>query len=143
MPARKRHKQQPEHPDPVVRFGRALEREKARKRAEQIRVQAAHDEAKRQAKIAADHARRLAAARKRLDRAIASVKQHRGDHDVEAEYRAAKADVLELETGERPDWAPDDHIPDDHVSDENVSDENVDVSGGVPSSDEGSVSAPE
>ncbi len=108
MPARKRHKKQPEHPDPVVRFGRALEREKERKRAEQLRIQAEREEAKRQADIAAEHARKLKAANKRLERAIAAVKQNRGDRDTEAEYRAAKADVLELETGERPDWAPGD-----------------------------------
>lgn len=104
MPARKRHKKQPEHPDPVVRFGRALEREKERKRAEQIRLQAERDEAKRLADIAAERARKLKAANKRLEQAISAVKQHRGDHEIEAEYRAAKADVLELETGERPDW---------------------------------------
>lgn len=106
MPARKRHKKQPEHPDPVVRFGRALEREKERKRAEQTRLQAEREEAKRQAEIAAEHARRVKKANKRLERAIAAVKQHRGDQETEHEYRAAKADVLELETGERPDWAP-------------------------------------
>ncbi len=108
MPARKRHKKKPEHPDPVVRFGRALEREKERERAEQIRIQAERDEQKRQADVAAEYARKLGKANNRLERAIAAVKQNRGDQEVEAEYRAAKADVLELETGERPDWAPGD-----------------------------------
>lgn len=110
MPARKRHRRQPEHPDPVVRFGRALEEEKAKARAEQIRIQAEREEEKRQAKLAAEHAARLKAAQRRLEQAIAAVKQARssgsGAAGADEAYRAAKAEVLELETGERPDWAP-------------------------------------
>ncbi|NNE13242.1 MAG: hypothetical protein HKN41_13460 [Ilumatobacter sp.] len=111
MPARKRHRRQPEHPDPVVRFGRALEQAKARERSEQLRLQAEREEEKRRARLAAEHAERLSGAKRRLDRAIAAVKQARS-LDAEArraaddEYRAAKALVVELETGERPDWAP-------------------------------------
>lgn len=105
MPARKRRKQVVEHPDPVVRFGRALTREKQRQRDEQDRLRAEREEAARLAKLAAEHAARLSAARARLERAIAGVKQHRGRADVETEYRAAKAEVVELETGDRPSWA--------------------------------------
>ncbi|MEO6653411.1 MAG: hypothetical protein ABIP17_12225 [Ilumatobacteraceae bacterium] len=106
MPARKRHKQVIEHPDPVVRFGQALEREQRRLSAEQERIRAEREEAARLAAIAADHAERLARARARLDRAIGDVKRHRGRADVESEYRVAKAAVVELETGDRPAWAP-------------------------------------
>lgn len=112
MPARKRHKRQPEHPDPVVRFGRALQDARERERAEQIRIQAEREEAKRLAQIAAEHAARLAKARRRLDAAIDGVKAARSANAesrrrADEEYRAAKALVLELETGERPGWAPD------------------------------------
>lgn len=110
MPARKRHRRQPEHPDPVVRFGRALKEAKAQERAEQIRIQAEREEQKRLAKLAAEHAAKLSKARKRLDQAIADVKTARatGRRKAEADeaYRVAKAAVVELETGERPDWAP-------------------------------------
>jgi hypothetical protein len=112
MPARKRHRTEPEHPDPVVRFSRALKEAKAKERADQIRIQAEREEAKRRAKLAAEHAARLAKANKRLDAAIAAVKQARatgtGNPEAEAAYRSAKARVIELETGERPSWAPDD-----------------------------------
>lgn len=105
MPARKRRKHVAEHPDPVVRFGQALEREDRRRKAEQERISAEREEVARLAKVAAEHAARLEAARARLDRAIAEVKRHRGRPDVEAAYRAAKAEVVELETGDRPSWA--------------------------------------
>jgi hypothetical protein len=111
MPARKRHRRQPEHPDPVVRFGRALERSKTEERERQQRIQAEREEEKRQARLAAEHAERLRVANRELDRAIAAVKQARtsgvGQSEADEAYRAAKAKVVELETGERPDWAPD------------------------------------
>lgn len=111
MPARKRNRRQPEHPDPVVRFNRALKEQAARDRTEQMRIQADREEEKRQARLAAEHAARLAAAHQRLDRAIDGVKaarnSGRGRDEAESEYRAAKADVIELESGDRPSWAPD------------------------------------
>ena len=111
MPARKRHRKQPEHPDPLVRFGRALKEADAREAAERKRAKAARAEAKRQAQIAADHAAAVKRANRRLERAIAELKrarsEHRGAAEAELAYRAAKADVMELETGERPKWAPD------------------------------------
>ena len=74
--------------------------------AEQERIRTEREEAARLAAIAAEHASRLERARTQLDRAIADVKRHRGRADVEASYRAAKAAVVELETGDRPSWAP-------------------------------------
>ncbi|MDW3213130.1 MAG: hypothetical protein R8G01_03975 [Ilumatobacteraceae bacterium] len=112
MPARKRNRRQPEHPDPLVRFGRALDQAKAAERAEQQRIQAEREAAKLAARLAAEHAAKLARAEQRLERAIAAVKASRssgsGTAEADATYRAAKADVVELETGERPPWAPTD-----------------------------------
>ena len=111
MPARKRNRRQQEHPDPLVRFGRALDRAKSAERAEQQRIQAEREAAKLAARLAAEHAAALARAKQRLDRAIAAVKSSRasgvGAADADAAYRAAKAEVVELESGERPSWAPD------------------------------------
>gem|GEM_PF-5517766 len=49
-------------------------------------------------------------ASKRLERAIAAVKTARqtghGAAEAELEWRAAKSEVIFLETGERPAWAP-------------------------------------
>ncbi len=111
MPARKRHRRTPEHPDPVVRFGRALKEAKTKERADQIRIQGEREAQKRRAKLAAEHAAKLAKARHRLDATITDVKaaRARGSRKAEADaaYRFAKAIVVELETGQRPEWAPD------------------------------------
>ena len=100
----------PEHPDPLVRFGRALDRAKAAEQAEQSRIDAEREAAARAAELAAEHAAKLDRARRELERAIAAVKRSRGSGtgatQADAAYRAAKAEVVELETGERPPWAP-------------------------------------
>lgn len=110
MPARKRHRRVPEHPDPLVRFGRALEQAKTAERAEQARIRAEREAAERAAESAAQHAAKLDRAKRTLERAIAAVKTSRssgvGAAEADAAYRAAKADVVELESGERPSWAP-------------------------------------
>lgn len=110
MPARKRNRRQQEHPDPLVRFGRALDQAKAAERAKQQRLQAEREAAKLAAEQAAEHAAKLARANRDLERAIASVKASRssgsGTTEADAAYRVAKAAVVELETGERPSWAP-------------------------------------
>ena len=110
MPARKRNRRVPEHPDPLVRFGRALDQAKAAERAEQLRIRDEREAAARAAELAAEHAARLDRARRALERAIAAVKSSRssgvGAAEADAAYRAAKADVVELESGERPSWAP-------------------------------------
>jgi len=110
VPARKRHRRVPEHPDPLVRFGRALDQAKSAERAEQSRIRAERDAAKRAAELAAEHAAKLDRAKRTLERAIAAVKTSRssgvGATQADAAYRAAKAAVVELETGERPSWAP-------------------------------------
>ena len=52
----------------------------------------------------------LAQARRDLDRAIAAVRaakaNGRSTVEADAAWKAAKARVIELETGERPAWAP-------------------------------------
>ena len=110
MPPRKRNRRQPEHPDPLVRFARALDRAKAAERAEQQRIQSEREAAKLAERLAAEHAAKLATAVAALDRAIARVKACRasgvGAAEADVEYRSAKALVVELETGERPAWAP-------------------------------------
>lgn len=108
MPPRRRHKQQPEHPDPVVRFAKAVKQSDERKRAEQRRIEAEREEAARLAKLAAEHAEAVRIAKRQLDKAIASAKAARasGKGVVEADlsWRRAKARLIELETGEAPDW---------------------------------------
>jgi hypothetical protein len=94
----------------LQRFAAALaeseEREKAAKAAERAR----RDEEARVASEAAAQERNLQQARRDLDRAIAAVKQAKqnGRSTVAAdeEWKRAKALVLQLETGERPKWAP-------------------------------------
>jgi hypothetical protein len=110
MPARKRHKKEPEHPDPLVRFGRALKEREAKERAEAARRKAEAEEVRRQAILAAEHAAAVQHANRRLEHAIEAVKAARakrqGIDDADAAYRAAKARVVELETGMLPSWAP-------------------------------------
>jgi len=112
MPARRRHKKQPESTDPIVRFSEAVKRSDAQAKAERQRVEAERREAKRQAQIAAEHAEAVRVAGKRLDKAIAAAKaahhSGRGVEEADLEWRDAKARVIELDTGERPDWAPGD-----------------------------------
>ena len=110
MPARRRHKKQPESSDPIVRFSEAVKRSDAKAKAERQRIEAERREAKRQAQLAAEHAEAVRIAGKQLDTAIAAAKaaHHSGKGVEEADlaWREAKARVIELETGERPDWAP-------------------------------------
>jgi hypothetical protein len=123
MPARKRHKKEPEHPDPLVRFGRALKEREAKEKAAAARRKAEREEARRQAILAAEHAAAVKRANKQLERAIAAVKtartSHSGMDEADAAYREAKALVVELETGVAPSWAPnsgDDDLHDDAAS---------------------------
>ena len=127
----------------LQRFAAALaeseEREKAAKTAERTR----RDEQTRVAAEAAAHERSLQQARRDLDRAIAAVKQAKqnGRSTVAADedWKRAKALVLQLETGERPKWAPPEPVlaP---VQETNGSDASVDAgqSDDVGSNDYGS-----
>jgi hypothetical protein len=109
VPARKRHRRQPESPDPIVRFARAVE-ETDEKRKERIRKeQAEKREAARQRKIAADHAKAVQRAQRDVDRAISRAKSAResgtGVAEADEQWKQAKARLIELETGEPPEWS--------------------------------------
>ena len=66
MPARRRHKKQPESSDPIVRFSEAVKRSDAKAKAERQRIEAERREAKRQAQLAAEHAEAVRIAGKQL-----------------------------------------------------------------------------
>jgi len=63
------------------------------------------------AKIAADHAEAVRIAGRELEQAIAAAKaaraSGRGVAEADLAWRKAKARVIELETGEAPDWGVD------------------------------------
>ncbi|MEX2626867.1 MAG: hypothetical protein WD225_08265 [Ilumatobacteraceae bacterium] len=104
MPPRKRPKStsssaSPSTPDPVARFAAALRDSDAREDAERER--------QREQQAAAEQ---LAEARRDLQRAIDDARAARrrgsGVPEADATWRAAKARVIELETGAPPEWAP-------------------------------------
>lgn len=103
MPARRRRRPggsqspAPDPTDPVSQFGRLLRRQAEEERA----AQAAQRE--REA-----HARQLDDARAELDRAIAAVKSAKTSAqraEADRAWAIAKAQLLELEEGARPDWS--------------------------------------
>ena len=103
MPARRRRRPgggqspAPDPADPVAQFGRLL-----RRQAEQER--AAH--AAERERVA--HERQLADARAEVDAAIAAVKSAATPSqraDADRAWALAKARLLELEEGVRPDWS--------------------------------------
>jgi hypothetical protein len=114
MPSRRRPKAPPPSSAPplsdAARFAQSLrESEEADRRARQ----AAADrkaEAERLKAEAADQAARLQRARAAHQRAVELVKEAKrtGKGAVAADlaWREAKAELLELETGKRPAWAP-------------------------------------
>jgi hypothetical protein len=100
----------PESVDPdVARFAALLRDDERRKRNEARERQRAAAEAKRLEEASAEH--RAAAAALRAAKAAG-----RGVAEAEARWRAAAAHRLELESGERPSWAPgEDTPPEDSV----------------------------
>lgn len=136
MPPRKRHRRTGHEPatpassdkiggvdaDALRRFNAGLRRTEQRQR----------DERDRQRNERA-HAEALVVAQQRLERAIAAVRaarqSGRGAEAADAEWRAAKGEVLFLETGERPAWAPD-ALPD-------AADDAADVAGDADTGEAG------
>lgn len=108
MPARRRHRKQPPNPDPIVRFAEAVKQSDAKAKAERQRIEAERREAKRRAQLAAEHAEAVRVAGIALDKAIAAAKRARasgkGVPEADLAWRQAKARVIELETGQAPDW---------------------------------------
>lgn len=86
-----------------------------REQAERDRQARRRQEAKDAARAEAERAAALVAAQRELDRAIEAVKtaraSRRGVAEADAAWRDAKARLIELETGERPAWQPDDSAP--------------------------------
>jgi hypothetical protein len=111
MPSRRRPKVPPPPPlSDAERFAQSLrESEEADRRAKQ----AATDrkaEAERRRTEAADQAARLQRAKAAHQRAVELVKEAKrtgkGAAAADLAWREAKAELLELETGKRPAWAP-------------------------------------
>jgi hypothetical protein len=111
MPSRRRPKVPPPPPlSDAERFAQSLrESEEADRRAKQ----AAADrkaEAERLRTEAADQAARLQRAKAAHQRAVELVKEAKrtgkGAAVADVAWREAKAELLELETGKRPAWAP-------------------------------------
>lgn len=96
--------------DPAELFAAALKESEARDKVQREKERQAKDAADRAKAEQRAHADALTAARRELDRAIQAVRDAKRDgrSTVEADVRwkAAKAKVIELETGEAPAWAP-------------------------------------
>ena len=96
--------------DPAELFAAALKESEARDKVQREKERQAKDAADRKAAEQRAHADALTAARRELDRAIQAVRDAKRDgrSTVEADVRwkAAKARVIELETGAPPSWAP-------------------------------------
>lgn len=113
MPARRRNRGKPDQQvidDPVSRFGVMLRESAERERAEQERKAQRKRDAAAEAKAARARADALLNAQRHLDQAIERVKaakaRRSGVAEADAEWRDAKAKVIELETGAAPEWAP-------------------------------------
>src|SRR3954451_3449256 len=115
MPSRRRPKSSPaaqpttELSD-AQRFAQSLrDSEEADRRAKQAAVDA-KNEAERQKARAEEEAGRLQRAQEAHQRAVEQVKEAKrtgkGRAEADAAWRNAKAELVELETGKRPAWAP-------------------------------------
>ena len=110
MPSRRRPKSPP--PPPLSDLERFAQSVRQSEEAERRAIQAAKDrktEAQRREIEAAELAARLERARAAHRRAVELVKEATrtgmGAAAADLAWRQAKADVLELETGQRPAWA--------------------------------------
>lgn len=154
MPKRKRHKEAQrsspaetrpaEQLDPLSQFGLLLIESAKQEQAEQERRQRQRDEARAAQRAKQQHAEDLAAARRQLEEAIEDVRRARhsgrGRAEADAAWRAAKATVIELETGEAPAWAPPKPIEDDAPADTGApeaTDEVTDAPGAAPDASTG------
>ena len=98
--------------DDVRRFAELVRAQQAKERARVSDERRRADEARRAADTAAAEARRLTGATEAKERAARRLKdvRARGSNaavaDAEADYKQALADLLAIEHGERPSWAP-------------------------------------
>ncbi len=111
-------------------FAAAVKESEARDKVQRDTAREQRDAAAQRAADERAHADALKDARRELDRSIEAVRAAKRDgrSTVEADVRwkAAKARVIELETGARPTWAP----PDEAAPDEAAPDD------GAPAVDE-------
>jgi hypothetical protein len=120
MPSRRRPKAPPPPPlSDAERFAQSLrESEEADRRAKQA-VAGRKAEAERLRTEAADQASRLQRAKAAHQRAVELVKESqrtgKGAAAADLAWREAKAELLELETGQRPAWAPRPTEPEEEV----------------------------
>ena len=110
MPSRRRPKAPPvEPPDAIHRFAAMLRESAEHERAETDRVRIEREDAITAARAAAEHAEALVTARRHLERAIEDVRVARrtrsGVAEADGAWRVAKARLIELETGQPPQWA--------------------------------------
>jgi hypothetical protein len=111
MPSRRRPKAPPPRPlSDAERFAQSLrDSEEADRRAKQAAVDR-KVEAERIKNEAIEHAERMQRAKAAHQRSVELVKEAkrtgRGAAEADVAWRAAKAELLELETGKRPAWAP-------------------------------------
>ncbi len=110
MPSRHRPKAPPPPPlSDAERFAQAIrDHEEADRRTKQARLDR-KAEAERRKSAAIEHAARLERAKAAHQRAVEQVKEAKrsgkGAAAADLAWRTAKADLIELETGERPAWA--------------------------------------
>lgn len=114
MPARRRHRNTPTSPVTAANAAPSkddrLSADLARFNASLEATKQAKHAAARAAEQAADHQRQLAAAEQRLTEAINAVRRAkesgRGRAEADEAWRVAKAEVIRLQTGQAPTWAP-------------------------------------
>ena len=112
VPARRRPKTPAAPPlDPIAQFSAGLLAAAEKERVAQEQKQLAEETARAEAQRAEEHAAAVVSAQRELQDAIdgvrAAKRAGRGTVEANARWRAAKARVIELETGAPPSWATD------------------------------------
>lgn len=116
MPSRRRPKSPPAPPlSDVERFAQAVRESEAAERRAKEDARQRKAEAERLAQEAAEHAAKLQRARAAHQRAVELVREAKrtGKGTVEADlaWKQAKAELIELETGQPPAWAKSNAAP--------------------------------
>ncbi len=134
MPSRRRPKAPPSRPlTDAERFAQSLrDSEEADRRAKQAVIDG-KVEAERLRVEAAEQADRLKRARAAHQRAVELVKEAqrtgKGAAAADIAWREAKAELLELETGKRPAWAPREAEPTDLATPDETDETEADEAG--------------
>lgn len=110
--------------DPAAMFAAAVKETEARDKVQREKERQQREAAAQRAADERAHADALKDARRELDRSIEAVRAAKRDGrstvDADARWKAAKAAVIELETGARPTWAPPPAVEDVAADDEVV-----------------------